>query len=206
MAEWDTRSMDSIDAFQLLNTLVAPRPIAWVSTLSGDGVGNLAPFSYFALGGANPPSCVIVPLNDRSGASKDTLRNIEATGEYVINVATRSLVHAVSQTSFPYEPGVDERIEVGLTATPSLSVAPPRVAESPIQLECRVHRIIPHGDGPLASRYVIGEILRVHVDDALLDTDGRPDDTKIPFIARMGRAWYTEVTPETMFEVPRAGK
>jgi flavin reductase (DIM6/NTAB) family NADH-FMN oxidoreductase RutF len=206
MAEWDTRSMETAEAFHLLNSLVAPRPIAWVSTLSEDGVGNLAPFSYFALGGANPPSCVIVPLNDRDGASKDTLRNIEATGEYVINVATRSVADALAQTSFPYDPGVDERIEVGLTARPSRTVAPPRVAESPIQFECRVHRIVPHGDGPLASRYVIGEILRVHVDDELLDDDGRPDDTKIPFVARMGRAWYTAVTPETMFEIPRPAR
>lgn len=205
MAEWDTRSMASTDAFHLLNSLVAPRPIAWVSTLSEDGVGNLAPFSYFALGGSNPPSCVIVPLFDRNGDAKDTLRNIEATGEYVINVATRPLAGAIAETSFPHAPGIDERIEAGLSASPSIAVKPPRVAESPIQFECRVHRIVAHGDGPLASRYVIGEILHIHVADDLLDAAGRPDDPRIPFVARMGRAWYAEVTPETMFEIPKPG-
>ncbi len=202
MATFDLRDGAPVDAYRLLTPVVAPRPIALVSSLSPDGRGNLAPFSYFTLGGANPPSCVICPVNDRNGQPKDTLRNVEATREYVINVCTRAFAEAMNQTSYPYELGDDEFDRAGLTRLASGWVAPPRVAESPIHLECRLHTLLRHGDGPLASNYLIGEILAVHVDDALL-TDGLPDNTKIDHVARLGSDWFAHVTPDALFALGR---
>jgi flavin reductase (DIM6/NTAB) family NADH-FMN oxidoreductase RutF len=206
MAEFDLRDASPVDAYRLLTPVIAPRPIAFVSSLSADGRGNLAPFSYFTMGGANPPSCVICPVNDRHGQPKDTLRNVEATREYVINVCTRAFAEAMNQTSFPYEYGDDEFDRAGLTRLPSDLVAPPRVAESPIHLECRLYTLLRHGDGPLASNYLVGEILKVHVDDDLL-TDGLPDNTKIEHVARLGADWFAHVTPAALFPLgrPRGG-
>lgn len=202
MAEFDLRHATPVEAYRLLTPVIAPRPIALVSSLSPDGRGNLAPFSYFTMGGSNPPSCVICPVNDRDGDPKDTLRNVEATREYVINVCTRAFAEAMNQSSYPYEYGDDEFDRAGLTRLPSDLVAPPRVAESPIHLECRLHTLLPHGDGPLASNYLIGEILKVHVDDALL-TDGLPDNRKIEHVARLGGEWFARITPEALFSLGR---
>jgi len=202
MAEFDLGAMGPREAYHLLTRLVAPRPIALVSSQRADGVGNLAPFSFFMVGGANPPSCVICPVNDRHGAPKDTLRNIEATGEYVINVSTRALAERINQASYPYQYGVDEFDRVGLTRAPSRVVAPPRVAESPAQLECVHHEIVRHGDGPLGSNYVIGEVVAIHVADEVL-RGGLPDDRAIEFIGRLGQAFYTHVTSDSLFEMER---
>ncbi|MBW2459353.1 MAG: flavin reductase family protein [Deltaproteobacteria bacterium] len=202
MAEFDLQKRTTVEAYQLVTRIVAPRPIALVSTLSATGAGNLAPFSYFMMGGSNPPSCVICPVNDRHGERKDTARNIPETGEYVINVVTRAMAERMNQCSFPYEATVDEFDKSGLTRAPAQVVKPPRVAESPIHLECRLHKIVRHGDGALASSYVIGEIVHVQVADDLL-TDGLPDDAKIEFIGRLGADWYTHVTSESLFELKR---
>lgn len=202
MAEFELGTRSPREAYHLLTRLVAPRPIAWVSTLRADGAGNLAPFSFYMLGGANPPSCVICPVSDRHGMPKDTLRNLEASGEYVINVATRALAERVNQSSYPYEYGDDEFDRAGLTRAPSAVVAPPRVAESPAALECAVHQIVHHGEGPLASHYVIGEVRHVYVDDAVL-RDGLPDDRAIEFIGRLGAAFYTHVSSASLFEMQR---
>jgi flavin reductase (DIM6/NTAB) family NADH-FMN oxidoreductase RutF len=202
MAEFDLRELSTKEAYQLVTRIVAPRPIALVSSLSGSGAGNLAPFSYFMMGGSNPPSCVICPVNDRHGHSKDTARNIPETGEYVINVVTRAMAERMNQCSVPYEATVDEFDRSGLSRAAAQVVKPPRVAESPIHLECRLHKVVRHGDGPLASSYIIGEIVHVHVADEQL-TDGLPDDAKIEFIGRLGADWYTHVTPESLFELRR---
>jgi flavin reductase (DIM6/NTAB) family NADH-FMN oxidoreductase RutF len=154
------------------------------------------------MGGANPPSCVICPVNDRHAQPKDTLRNIEVTGEYVINVSTRALAERLNQASYPYDYGDDEFDRAGLTRVPSTVVRPPRVAESPAALECVVHQIVHHGDGPLGSNYVIGEVRHVHVDDAVL-RDGLPDDRAIEFIGRLGEAFYTQVSSASLFEMQR---
>lgn len=202
MAEFDLQNLSKVEAYQLVTRIVAPRPIALVSTLDGKGVGNLAPFSYFMMGGSNPPSCVICPVNTRNGEAKDTARNIPETGEYVINVVTRAMAERMNQCSLAYEAGVDEFDRSGLTRAPAKIVKPPRVAESPIHLECRLHKVTRHGSGPLASSYIIGEIVHVHVSDEQL-TDGLPDDAKIEFIGRLGADWYTCVTPASLFELKR---
>ena len=186
-----------------LTPLIAPRPIALVSTLGADGVGNLAPFSFFAMGGQNPQSVAFCPVADRDGNPKDTLRNIEASGEFVINVVSRAMAERVNQASAPYPPHVDELAAVGFTPLPSTVVRPPRVAESPAQLECRVFQVVKHGSGPQHSSWVIGEVLVLHVDDAVLGEDGLPDTTKVHPAARMGRQEWAHIEAPSMFVLPR---
>jgi len=186
-----------------LTPLIAPRPIAFVSTLGADGVGNLAPFSFFAMGGGNPQSVAFCPVADRNGDPKDTLRNVMETGEYVINIVTRAMAEGVNQASAPYPRGVDEFDAVGFTRAPSVVVRPPRVAESPAQLECRVFQIVPHGSGPQHGTWVIGEVLVLHVDDDVLGADGLPDTAKVNPAARMGRQEWAHVEAGNMFTLVR---
>ena len=194
---------DSLARYRLLTSLIAPRPIAFVSTLDADGLGNLAPFSFFMMGGGNPPSLAFSPLQDRQRGTKDTLRNIEATGEFVVNVVTRGMAERVNQASFDYPPGVDEFDAAGLPREPSRLVRAPRVAESPAALECRLYRVVRHGDGPQAANYVIGEIVHVRIADAALRDDGLFDTAGQGLCARLGRNEWAEIRPEVVFDLPR---
>lgn len=201
----DPAELSVADAHRLLLHCVAPRPIAFVSTLSPDGKPNLAPFSYFMAGGANPPSVVVSPLTDREGQPKDTLRNIEATGEYVINVVTYSMREPMNHASAEYPYGVNEWEEAGFIGVPSVKVKPERVAQSPLAIECRLFQILPHGSGPLSGNYIIGEVVYFHVAPELMD-DNVLDARRVDYIARMGADWYARATPETMFALPRPPK
>lgn len=204
MTTIEPNALERRQLYALMTTLVAPRPIAFVSTLSPDDVPNLAPFSYFNAGGANPPSVVFCAANRRDGSQKDTVRNIEATGEYTIQIVTYDLAARMNQTSFDYEYGVNEFEKAGLTPIPSVHVRPYRVQESPAQIECKLFDIVRHGEGPLASNYIIGEILCFHISDLLLK-EGAPllDDRVVDFVARMGESWYSRATPESMFQLPK---
>ncbi len=202
MSELDLRQASPREAYGLLTHLVGPRPIALVSSLDSDGRRNLAPFSFFMQGGFNPPSCVFCPVNDREGAAKDTLLNVRDTGEYVINVCTRPMAEQINQCSYPYERGDDEFARSGLTPAAGSAVAPPLVAESPVSLECELFQVLEHGGGPLASNYVVGQILVAHVDDRLL-VEGAPDSGRVGFISRLGGDLYAEVTPESLFSLGR---
>jgi flavin reductase (DIM6/NTAB) family NADH-FMN oxidoreductase RutF len=193
----------SRDVYQLLTRCVAPRPIAFVSTLSPAGEPNLAPFSYFNLGGLKPPSLVFCPVNDREGKVKDTLLNIEQTGEYVIHVVTRAMAERMNLTSYTFPRGVSEFSEAGFTPTASVHVRPPRVAESPVAIECRLHQIVRHGEGPLAANYVIGEAILIEVRDDLIDSSGLPDPARLELIGRMGGDSYIEAIPGALFEMRR---
>jgi flavin reductase (DIM6/NTAB) family NADH-FMN oxidoreductase RutF len=199
---FDPSTLSAPERARLLARVIAPRPIAVVSTLNAAGRGNLAPFSYFAPGGSSPLSCVFSPTRDRHGEGKHTLANIEATGEYVINVATRALAARINQSSFEYPPGTDEFDAVGLTRAPSQRVAPPRVAESPVALECRLFQLLAHGAGPGSATYVIGEIVAIHVDPAVC-TDGLPDETLMGLVARSGADRWSELTSAAVFSLPR---
>ncbi len=186
-----------------LTPLIAPRPIAFVSSLSASGVGNLAPFSFFAMGGGNPQSVAFCPVADRDGNPKDTLRNVRETGELVINIVTRAMAEQVNAASAPYPYGVDEFDQVGFTRAPSSVVKPPRVLESPASLECRVFQIVPHGSGPLHATWVIAEVLVLHVKDEVLAADGLPDTALIQPAARMGRQEWAWVDARNMFMLVR---
>lgn len=196
-------SADPLLRYRLLTSLIAPRPIAFVSTLDADGCGNLAPFSFFMMGGGNPPSLAFSPLYDRARGAKDTLRNIEATGEFVVNVVTRAMAEQVNQASFDYSPDVDEFGAAGFTREPSVVVRAPRVAESPAAMECRLFRVVRHGDGPQAANYVIGEIVHVRIIDAALRDDGLFDTAGQGLCARLGRSEWAEIRPDAVFDLPR---
>jgi flavin reductase (DIM6/NTAB) family NADH-FMN oxidoreductase RutF len=200
---FDLRETPAREIYQLLTRVVSPRPIAFVSSHSASGQGNLAPFSYFNLGGINPPSVVFSVLNDRLGREKDTLQNIRETGEYAISVVTRSMAEKMNLTSAPFARGVDEFEQVGFTRVPSELIRPPRVGESPISLECRLHTIVQHGEGPLCGHYVIGQVLLLHVIEEILDGEGRPDPPRVDFIGRMGGDYYTEASGSALFVLPR---
>jgi len=198
----DPSAISAREAYVLLLNCVAPRPIAFVSTLSSDGAPNLAPFSFFMAGGANPPSVVFSPTANRRSEPKDTLRNVEATGEYVINVVSYAMREGMNATSPEYPYGVSEWDKSGFTPAPSVKVRPSRVAESLLAMECRMFQLVPHGDGPTAATYVIGEVVGFHIALSVL-VDGAPDPRRVDYIARMSGDWYARANADCMFEMPR---
>ena len=153
-------------------------------------------------GGANPLSVAISPLTDRTGRPKDTLRNIAATGEYVINVATHALRERINLASAEFPYGVSEWEQCGLTPAPATRVRPSRVLESPAALECRLYQIVTHGVGPLAGNYVIGEVVYLHLAVDVLDGDS-PDPARMEYLSRLGGEWYGRTGAESLFELPR---
>lgn len=186
-----------------LAPLIAPRPIAFVSTLSAGGIGNLAPFSFFAMGGQQPQSVAFCPIADREGKPKDTLRNILETGEFVINIVSRSMAERVNLASAPYPFDVDEFDVTGFSRAASTTVKPPRVLEAPAALECRVFQTVPHGSGPHHGTWVIGEVLHAFIRDEVLGPDGLPDTALVNPAARLGRDEWAEIDTRSMFRMPR---
>lgn len=186
--------------YDLMSNLVVPRPIAFVSSISASGHPNLAPFSYFNIGGINPPSLSICTVLGPQLQPKNTYANIESTGEFVVNLVTRSMADGMNQTSPNFPAEVDEWPLSGFTPVPSDLITPARVAESPVQFECRLHQTIHHGDGPGSSRYIIGEILLLHINPNLLDSE-----QIIPpeLIARLGGPEYLDLATHSRFELPR---
>ena len=197
----DVRNANVVDVYRALIGIVTPRPIAWVSTVDREGRVNLAPFSFFNAFGANPPVVVFSPTLRRDGTKKDTLLNIKATGEFVINAAVASLAEEVNRSSKELPYGESEVELVGLTTCPSMIVKPPRIVESPAHLECKVRQIIPIGDGPISANLVIGEVVYIRVDDAVLDEKGVVDPRKLGTIARLGGDFYARTTD--LFELKR---
>lgn len=196
------RDMKTRDVYSLLTRAVAPRPIAFVSTLSKNGIGNLAPFSYFNAGGANPPSVVFSPLTTPELKEKDTLRNIRETKEYVINIVSYGMREKMNLASAPFPYEVDEFDMAQFTRLPSMMVKPPRVAESHIHLECKLFTIVSHGEGPFRANYVIGEVVYFHVSQEVW-RNGTIEPALVDVIGRMGGAWYCRAAPENMFELER---
>jgi flavin reductase (DIM6/NTAB) family NADH-FMN oxidoreductase RutF len=182
------------DAYRLMVELITPRPIGWVSSLSASGVENLAPFSFFNAVGANPPSLCFSVSNRRDGSTKDTIRNIEATGEFVVNVASYELRDAINASALELAYEESEFAHIGLTQAPSERVRPPRVAEAKAHFECVVHQIVHVGEGSLAANLVIGRIVFINVSEAVLDAQGRVDPAKLDTIGRMGGDGYARTT------------
>ncbi len=197
----DVSATEVVKVYKLLVGVVAPRPIAWVTTIDGEGRVNLAPFSFFNAFGANPPVVVFSPTLRRDGSRKDTLRNLEVVPEFVLNAAVEDLAVPMNLTAKELPPGQNEAEYAGLELRPSLRVRPPRVAASPVSLECKVHQILSIGDGPIAANLVIGEVLLLQIDDAVLDPSGQIDPRKLRTIARLGGDFYCRSTD--LFEMPR---
>lgn len=182
----------------LLNS-VAPRPIAWVSTMSASGQPNLAPFSFFNAVCVDPPMLAFAPglrkpkAETGHGEVKDTLRNIRETKEFVVNIVTYKLAEAMNLTSGEYDASVNEFELAKVTPAPSTILRPPRVAESPVSFECRLYQILDFASRPTSSSLVIGQIVSVHVDDAHIK-DGKLDRDSLDLIGRMGGIQYTRTT------------
>ncbi|MFQ5413303.1 MAG: flavin reductase family protein [Phycisphaerae bacterium] len=199
-----TADRERRDNFRTLLSCVLPRPIAFVSTVSADGVANLAPFSFFNGVGSNPPAVVFSPCTRADGTDKDTLNNLRQVGEFVVNVVPHSICRAVNAASYAFAPDVDEFDRAGLTKLGSRFVRPPRVAESPVHMECRLIRIVPVGDGPLAANICIGEVLCFHIaDDHLLD-DGTVDVERIDLVGRLGGDDYATIRDRFALPKPAA--
>lgn len=196
-----TAERDVRDNYATLASCVVPRPIAFVSTVSADGVANLAPFSFFNAVSADPPTVMFCPGTKRDGTAKDTLNNVRATGEFVVNVVPHSIREAMNQTAMPFPPDVDEFEAAGFSPLPSRFVRPCRVAESPVHLECKLVQIIPIGRDPAASNMCIGEVVCFHVADGMVQPGGRVDEATIDLIGRLGGDDY--VTTRDRFTLPK---
>lgn len=191
----------------LFNSVVAPRPIGWISTVDADGVPNLAPFSYFNGMSATPPMVMFACNAPDDRPEKDTLANARATGEFAANLATWELRHAMNRSSATVPHGVDEFELAGVTRLPSRIIRAPQVAQSPVSMECRVLRIFdfePEQPGDRRSSVVFGRVLSIRVDDAYLDANGRFDVLRAAPIARLGGFNYLAV--RELFELARPGK
>ena len=178
------------EIYKLMVGLIVPRPVALVSTVDKDGVRNVAPFSFFSGVGSNPPTVLFCPALRSSGDQrKDTLRNVEQTGEFVINIVSDSIAAAANATAADVGPEVDEFLLAGLTAVPSEVVRAPRVAESPAQFECKLLQIVFTGEGQGAGVVVLGQIVRIHV-AAHLEHNFRVDAAGLDAVGRMaGNTW-----------------
>jgi flavin reductase (DIM6/NTAB) family NADH-FMN oxidoreductase RutF len=197
-------SLSIAELHNYLNHAVAPRPICFASTIDGEGNVNLSPFSYFNVFSVNPPICVFSPSRRvRDNTTKHTLENIKEVPECVINIVNYDMVQQVSLASVEYAKGVNEFVKAGFTELASEVVRPPRVAESPIQLECMVKDVIALGDGPGAGNLVIAEIKRIHLSDDILDADGKIVQHKVDHVARLGGDWYCRITADNLFKVAK---
>lgn len=183
---------------------VGPRPIAFASTVDKNGNPNLSPFSFFNVFSANPPIMVFSPAKSgRTGASKNTFDNAKETREVVINVVNYAIVQQMSLSSSPYEKGVNEFIKSGLTPVASDIVKPFRVKESPVQFECKVNDIIELGQGGGAGNLIICEVVKIHVNENVLDENEMIDQQKIDLVSRMGGNWYCRANKDAMFEIAK---
>lgn len=190
------------EAYSLLTETIAPRPIAFVSTISKEGVANLAPFSFFIVGGANPPSLAFSPVVGSAGQEKDSLRNVRDTGEFVVNLVHREMADGMNRASASLPPHESEWDLCGFATLPSERVRPARVAESRVQFECRLFQIVEHGTEAGAARYVIGEIVMAHIATPLVK-EGKIDATAVESIARLGGPHYIDMGNLERFELKR---
>ena len=183
---------------------VSPRPISFASTVDAEGNPNLAPFSFFTAVGSNPPMVIFSPARSgRDNTTKHTLDNVEATKEVVINIVNFPIVEQMSLASSPYPKGVNEFIKAGLTPVASEIVKPFRVKESIVSMECIVRDVIHTGDKGGAGNIVLCEIVLMHIDDAILDADGKMDPYKMDLVARMGGEYYARIIPSSIFVLPQ---
>ena len=201
---FDPETLETRDLHQLLLSAIAPRPIAFASTIDSKGNVNLSPFSYFNVFSSNPPILIFSPSRRvRDNTTKHTLQNADDTREVVINMVDYSIVEQMSKSSNEYAKGVNEFTETGLTEVSSLKVKPPRVLESPVSFECVVDNIISLGENGGAGQLVIAKVVHIHVNSEMLDSNDQIDPTKLDLVARLGGDWYSRVTKESMFTISK---
>jgi len=202
MLSLDPKELPIPKLHQLLLGAIGPRPIAFASTIDENGNHNLSPFSFFNVFSANPPILIFSPARSgRTNETKDTYKNVKKVPEVVINIVTYDIVQQMSLSSSPYAPEVDEFVKAGFTSLESELVRPRRVAESPVQFECKVNQVIELGAEGGAGNLIICEVVKMHINENVLDANGLIDQHKINLVARMGGNWYCHANEASMFEV-----
>lgn len=188
---------------EYLLSAIAPRPIAFVSTIDEAGVANLAPFSFFNVFGSNPPTLIFSPARSgRTGATKNTHDNVLFIKECVINIAHYDMLHQMNLAAGMYEKGVNEFEKSGLTPEPSLLVKPPRVKECYVQFECEVKQVIETGTGGGAGNLIICEVKMIHINEKVLNEEGSIDPIKMNYIARLGKQFWCRIGEENIITIP----
>lgn len=192
------------DIQHYLQHAIAPRPICFASTIDKKGNVNLSPFSFFNLFSINPPIVIFSPSRrGRDNTTKHTLENILEVPEVVVNIVTHDMVQQVSLSSCEFPKGTDEFLKAGFNKLTSHLIQPPRVKESPVQLECKVIEVKPLGDNGGAGNLVIAEVLLMHIDETILNEAGKIDQRKLNLVARLGGHWYTCANATTIFEIEK---
>ncbi len=192
------------EAQNYLQHAIAPRPICFASTIDKAGNINLSPFSFFNLFSSNPPIVIFSPARRvRNNTTKHTLQNVEEVKEVVINIVDYDMVQQTSLASCEYPKGINEFIKAGFTQQKASVIAPPMVKESKVKMECRVLEIKPLGTEGGAGNLIICEVLVMHIDDTLLDEQGKIDQRKLHHVARLGGDWYCKVDAQSLFKVPK---
>jgi flavin reductase (DIM6/NTAB) family NADH-FMN oxidoreductase RutF len=201
---FDLKDLKTVDKQYYLQHIVAPRPVCFASTINKAGEVNLSPFSFFNLFSSQPPVVIFSPSRRvRDNTTKHTLENVLEVPEVVINIVTFEMVQQVSLASCEFPQGVNEFIKAGFTAESATLVSPPMVKESKAKMECKVIEVKPLGTEGGAGNLVICEVLRLHLDESILDENNRPDQRKIHHIARLGSNWYCKVDESNLFEVEK---
>jgi flavin reductase (DIM6/NTAB) family NADH-FMN oxidoreductase RutF len=204
MLTLNCKDLSTIELQNYLQYAIAPRPICFASTIDSEGKVNLSPFSFFNLFSTNPPICVFSPSRRiRDNTTKHTLENVLEVKECVINIVNYEMVQQMSLSSTEYPKGVNEFEKAGFTMLPSKMVLPPRVAESPVQLECIVNQVIPLGTQNGAGNLIIAEIKLIHINESILDPNRKIDQEKMDLVARLGGDWYCRVTADNLFKIPK---
>ena len=204
MLTLDPKTLPIQKLHQYLLGAIGPRPIAFASTIDADGNTNLAPFSFFNVFSANPPIMIFSPARSgRTNETKDTYKNVKINPEVVINVVNYDIVHQMSLASSPYEPGVSEFTKAGFTPLASDLIRPMRVAESPVQFECKVNEVVELGTEGGAGNLIICEVVKIHINEEVLDANGMIDQHKIDLVSRMGGNWYCRADSKSMFEITK---
>ena len=203
----DLKNITAAEAQNFLQHAVAPRPIAFASTIDNSGHVNLSPFSFFNLFSIQPPIVIFSSSSRvRDNSNKHTLENIQEVPEVVINIVTYDMVQQVSLSSSEFPKGVNEFDKAGFTQIESKKIRPPRVKESPVQMECKVLETKPLGETGGAGTLVIAEILVLHVNSGILDETGSIDQQKLLLTARLGGNWYAKITPDNLFQVKKPNR
>ncbi len=203
--QFDPTSMDTKEVYKLLTGLVVPRPIGFASTISREGAYNLAPFSFFMVITPSPPH-VAISVGQRGGKAKDTLRNIEETGDFVINIVSADIVERMNVAAGDWPYGVSEFGESGLSPEPSERVRAPLVVESPASLECVLRQVVTVGGPPYGAHLVIGEVVRFHVRDDLVLERGRIDIKRLQAVGRMAGDGYCSTQDQFELRRPLIGE
>jgi flavin reductase (DIM6/NTAB) family NADH-FMN oxidoreductase RutF len=198
------KNISASEAQDFLQHAIAPRPICFASTIDLKGNVNLSPFSFFNMFSTHPPIVIFSPARRiRNNTTKHSLQNIMEVPEVVINIVIYDMIQQVSLSSCEYPKGTDEFLKSGFTKEPSLLVKPPRVKESPVQLECKVLEVKPLGTEGGSGNLIIAEILIMHINENILDKNGKIDQHKINHVARLGGNWYAKISANNLFEVEK---